>query len=462
VHVQTPREPSLDRLAALDTARVPRDIRRVRPDELGWAVVVPGGTTMRRAPVLGALLLLMGVLAPLAIATWAVVERDRLLSLVLDQDYLTGIVLVGFAAMLARFAAVTEVTVALRRSPRRRAGAGSVFAYVVLVALSIPVGLGIVRADDARDLVGEVFADGGSTTPLYVPPVGEAGRPGTTNVLLLGGDEGPGRWGLRTDSMILVSIDEASGRTSLVSIPRNLARLQFPPGSAMAARYPDGFDDLANAVYPRVFANADLRAEYAIDGLPPEAVALAEGIGYSLGVAIDDFVLVNMQGFLEVVDAVGGVTLTLDRSVPLPPSIPGGKRPIPTSVGPGVVEMDGTLAIAYARSRYADSDYGRMARQRGLLSAMAQQVSVADAALRFGSISDALAGTLRTSLTADEFADLVDSLGGTATVTESVGLVPPLVEPGRPDYAQIKRIVDEVHLAIATGTLSPYTATPGG
>ena len=89
---------------------------------------------------------------------------------------------------------------------------------------------------------------------------------------------------------------------------------------------------------------------YGKDGRQGEAVALAEGIGYSLDVEIDSYALVNMQGFTQIIDAVGGVTIDLADSVPLPPSIPG-ERPLPSSIGPGPVEMDGAMAIAFVRSR---------------------------------------------------------------------------------------------------------------
>ena len=162
--------------------------------------------------------------------------------------------------------------------------------------------------------------------------------------------------------MILVSIHEASGRTALVSIPRNLTRLRFPPGTPLAERFPDGFDDLANAVFTYVNTREELVEHYGADGLQAEAVALSGALGYSLDVEVDDFALVNMQGFADVIDAVGGVTLELSQSVPLPPD-PGGE-PLPPSIGPGMIDMDGPLAVAYARSRSADSDYQRMGRQR--------------------------------------------------------------------------------------------------
>jgi polyisoprenyl-teichoic acid--peptidoglycan teichoic acid transferase len=455
VQTRIPPTTALDRLEQLDRRWVPRAIRPVRYGELGWAVIAPGITTARRFRLLGWVLAALGVVLPLAVVVWLLVERNAVVGLVLSERFLFVAMTAAAAVVLARLVAVTEVALSLRRAGRRLGGETFV-AYSVVLLLAVPVAWGVMRAEQARDLVNSVFS-GGSSEPLFAAPSQVSSPKGITNVLLLGGDAGPGRWGLRTDSMILVSIDKASGRTALISIPRNLTRLQFPPGSPMNQRYPNGFDDIANAVYPRVTTSAELMEAYERSGLQPEAAALAEGIGYSLGVPIDDYVLVNMQGFLELIDAVGGVTVDVEGTVPLPPTLPGGKRPIPESVGPGMVAMDGTLAIAYARSRYADSDYQRMQRQRQLLSALSQQVSVTDAARRFPSISSALNDMLRTSLTPGEFADLVDALGGDGSVTESVGLAPPIVQPGNPDYAEISRIVAEVQRAIVSGEPSPYS-----
>ena len=438
--------------------------RRMRVgSEMYWAVVAPGATMLRRMWVLGVLLLTLGIGAPIALVVWIVVERDELVDLALDDRFLRAIALTLAVALFARFIAVIEVTVVRRHD--RNVGFAAIMAYVMVALLAVPVGWSVVRAEQARELVDDVFAGSDDAPPLFVPPdetiVEEAAlenpaTSGTTNILLLGGDSAPGRWGLRTDTMILVSADRASGRTSLVSIPRDLRRLQFPPGSPLYERFPDGFDNIANAVYPYVLTKPDLQEQYAQDGLQPEAVAVSEAIGFSLGVRIDDYVLVNMQGFLELIDAVGGVTVDLERSVPLPPALPGAKHDIPSSVGPGPVEMDGTLALAFARSRYADSDYGRMGRQRQLLAALGEQISLADAVGGFSSVAGALSDAVRTSLSPDAFTDLLDTLGDTASITESVGLVPPLIVPGNPDYDQIRQIVADVHDAIATGVPSQY------
>ena len=125
-----------------------------------------------------------------------------------------------------------------------------------------------------------------------------------------------------------------------------------------------------------------LREAYRVDDLRPGAVAIAQGIGYSLDVTIDDYVLIDMQGFLEVIDALGGVTVDVRKAVPTPGNPPGAKHPVPPVIEAGVQHMDGTLALAYVRSRKADTDYHRARRQRDVLAALARQVSLADSAHR--------------------------------------------------------------------------------
>ncbi|NNE13054.1 MAG: LCP family protein [Ilumatobacter sp.] len=434
--------------------------------QMALSVVLPGVPTFRRTPPLGLLLAVVGIVLPVLGVAWAYANRDDLIGLALDPNFLTGVVAVGLAAVVARLLAVAEIAHAFRRTPG--IGGRTVVATVVVLALSTPVLWVAFRANEARGAVANVFASSDGE-PLFTPsPDGAGGSGGSggadgdpidpdaiTNILLLGGDAGPGRWGLRTDTMILVSVHEASGRVTLVSIPRNLTSLQFPPGTPLADSFPNGFNDLANAVFPHVSTRPELMEFYERDNLQPEAVALAGALGYSLDVKIDDYALVNMQGFTEVIDAVGGFTIELGARVPLPPSLPG-ERPLPDAIGPGLVEMDGALAIAYARSREADSDYERMGRQRQLLAALGSQVSAGDAISGFGSVTGVLDDSMRTSLSSGEFSTLLDRLGDNNAIHESVGLTPPLITPGSPDYEFIRSVIDSVQQAVLTGGASGY------
>ena len=79
-----------------------------------------------------------------------------------------------------------------------------------------------------RDLITTMFGDGAAS----------AAEHGRYNVLLIGGDAGDGRWGLRTDSMTVASIDEETGSTILFGLPRNMTNFPFPEGSALAEEFP--------------------------------------------------------------------------------------------------------------------------------------------------------------------------------------------------------------------------------
>ena len=408
------------------------------------SIVIPGSGSWRRRSGLATVLAVFGVLVPLVLAAWIYVERARIVALALDRTFLLGVMTVGVLAVLTRFVAIGEVAYAHRRSPG--IALRTTVALLATAALSMPVVSLVSDASAARDAVSDVFGSD-SGEPLFVPETGALTLDGgvvdaeaITNILVMGGDAGPGRWGMRTDTMMLISVHDESGRMALTSIPRNLTSLRFPPGSPLGAEFPNGFDDLANALFTHVNTSPVLAEHYGRTGQQPEAMALAEAVGYSLNVQIDDFALVNMQGFTEVIDAVGGVTLELGQSVPLPPSLPG-ERALPAEIGPGFVDMDGAMAIAYARSRSADSDYQRMGRQRQLLAALGSQISPTAAAGAFGAVTGALDDSMRTSLSAGEFDTLLDRLGDNSAITESVGLAPPLVTPGSPDYAEIATIV---------------------
>ncbi|MEO6653685.1 MAG: LCP family protein [Ilumatobacteraceae bacterium] len=446
---------ALGRLQSFDQRNLSAGFDEGSPGvEMALSIVLPGASAFKRKPLTAVALLTLGILAPAAGVAWAYANRNDLIGLALDSTVLVGVVAVGLVAVVARLLAVAEVASAYRRRPG--IGGRTLVATAVVVALSAPVLLVAFRANEARMAVADVFA-ADSGPALFTPdgdnPVDPAA---VTNILLLGGDGGPGRFGSRTDTMILVSMHEASGRTSLVSIPRNLTSLRFPPGTPMADDFPNGFTDLANAVFPFVSANDALLDHYGRSGLQPEAVALSEGIGYSLNVEIDDYALVNMQGFLEVIDAIGGVDIEIGQALPMPGSIPGAKYELPATLGPGLVHLDGTLAIAYVRSRAADSDYERMGRQRRLLSALGSQVSVTEAIGGFSRITADLDDSLRSSLSAGKFSSLLDRLGESESIHESIGLSPPLITPGSPDYDVIRGITGSVERAVVSGGSSGY------
>lgn len=206
-----------------------------------------------------------------------------------------------------------------------------------------------------------------SPSPSAAPKWAADGR---LNLLLIGSDAGPDRWSLRTDTIIVLSVDVETGRVALFGIPRNLVGVPLPPESADA--FSNGrFPGLLNALYvyamghPRQFPGGDARGFRAVSGAVQELV----------GVQLDAVVVVNLAGFVRLVDAIGGLWIDvperlMDRNYPLED----GSGHLRLDIRPGCQLLDGRMALAYARSRHQDSDYGRMRRQQAVLVALARQV----------------------------------------------------------------------------------------
>ena len=206
-----------------------------------------------------------------------------------------------------------------------------------------------------------------TTTTSTIPPTTislplDAAR---FTVLLLGGDAGPGRPGLRTDTMIVASIDTVTGDAALFGLPRNMGGFTFSDGTP----FPGSNQGLLNEVYQWGRRNPGR-----FDGVDPGASAVADVAATLLGIPIDHYILVDMVGFSELIDALGGIAVDVSRDTIAP--VYDRERGTHTmiTIPSGRQELDGDLALAFARSRTGSNDYDRMGRQRCLLTALASQV----------------------------------------------------------------------------------------
>jgi LCP family protein required for cell wall assembly len=208
-----------------------------------------------------------------------------------------------------------------------------------------------------------------SPTPSPTPgPIFAAD--GRLNVLLIGADSGPGRWSLRTDSMEVLSIDVASGRAAIFGFPRNQLNVPLPPESAGA--FPDGrYPGLLNSLYVYAmdhetqFPGGDARGFRAVAG----------AIQQLIGMPLDGVVVVDLNGFVRLVNAIGGLWIDVpytvhDDKYPLE----NGRGDVSITIKAGCQHLNGHYALAYARTRHQDSDYNRMSRQQLVLNALARQV----------------------------------------------------------------------------------------
>jgi LCP family protein required for cell wall assembly len=262
------------------------------------------------------------------------------------------------------------------------------------------------------------------------------------NVLLIGGDAGYQRYGLRADTLIVVSIQAGTGRSVAFSIPRNL---QYAPLAGRAGREYGRFPDLINALYGFGRAHRDLFP----GGRDPGATALKETISNLLGIPIQYDALVDLRGFVEIVDAVGGVRVTpTERLVDTVSTAFPGEPWTRLVTYPGrTVRFDGRMALAYVRSRRQSSDYRRMIRQRCFLTAMADQLDPIRALRHLGQLSRAARRYVSTDIPLSRLPDLIH-LVASINPRSSFGIsfTPPAYDTYGPDVGPYRATVRHVLL----------------
>ena len=160
------------------------------------------------------------------------------------------------------------------------------------------------------------------------------------NLLVLGIDHIKGAQARRSDTMMLASIDTAQNKASLISIPRDLF-----------LKYPDGKFRRVNAAY-------------AIDG--PDLAR--EMVSNFLGIPINFYLVVDYEGFEEIVDLMGGVEITVEERLQYTDEA--GNLNI--DIEPGTQTLSGEDAMGYVRYRGNQSDLQRINRQQKFLRALLQ------------------------------------------------------------------------------------------
>ncbi len=413
----------------------------------GSAQLVAGNRRLGLVVVRVWLGLLAGLLL-LAVAGW--IDHSLLLGLATDPTALAVVrvllmaVAVGWVALLLDAWRLSDPPTLPQR--RRLALAGVSTALVAVLASSLLFSAHVVAVQ--RDFIVSVFGDGPAADSVD----------GRYTVLLLGGDSGATRWGLRPDSITLASIDEETGRTVLFGLPRNLANVPFPEGTPMAEKFPDGFDCKGcylNGVYTYALDHPELFPGEKDPGL----AATRQAVEAITGLPVNYYAMVNMEGFKNLVDAVGGVTL----HVRTPIAIGGIGSEVGDVIEPGVHHLDGFHTLWYARSRAYDDDYNRMARQKCVMSAMLQQLSPQQVLLHVRQIADASKELLSTDIPASELGTFVElALKAKDQPLTTVSFVPPLVNTGDPDFDLIRQKVGEaIDKAQGEGPEHPKKPKPG-
>ena len=274
---------------------------------------------------------------------------------------------------------------------------------VVLVLLTLLTSGGLGYAahmlNEGRQALSGIFAGG---------PGFDADE-GRYNFLLMGADAGEGREGLRPDSIHVISVNQDSAETIIFSIPRNFQNAQFAEDSPLQQVYPDGFscgnECIINFLYTEVHNNhADLYPE----AQDPGAAAMMDAVSGSLDLTVHGYVMVDMDGFSELIDAMGGVSVDSGGWVPYRGQRPDGSGWGDTWWEPGVHDFDGDEALAFARSRSFSSDFNRIQRQQCIQQSMISQFTPQTLLTRFTEIMTAGENLVETNLPQSQLGSLLN------------------------------------------------------
>jgi LCP family protein required for cell wall assembly len=401
----------------------------------------------------------------------------RFLGVALQPGVRLSVLVIDAVLLIYRLVAILDAYLLGRRArisaPRSRAASLSVLVLLLAATLAMHGWVGLVTYK-SYDLVANVFVPpftpqptpqpsptpsrGPTFSPTPTPvPVPAWAQNGRLDVVLIGGDAGRGRRSLRTDSMTLVSVEIATGKAKMFGIPRNLFNVPLPPETAGA--FTCGcFPDLFNALFeyaethPNLFPGADGERGYQ---------AVQSALSEFAGVPIDGMLVVDLNGFVRLIDALGG----LDITTPAP--VYDSKYPLED--GSGYVELyipagqhhfDGHQALQYARTRHQDDDYHRMERQQLTLLALRRQINPCSLIPRLPELLDIGKDSLWTDLPIDQLPDLLALAERVDTgKIKRAAFNPPQI-PEYLDAAAVAKVQKMVADAFKAGKAASPTPTP--
>lgn len=394
--------------------------RRTRPDTgpidrrrllaAGLSAVLPGlGQAFNRRRQLTTLFLVPSLLL-LGIAglVWATQTPTRIAAWAVAPAVLGALLSINVLLLVWRLLAVGQAFLDTRRTgPTSRLG---VIGIVVIALLVVAPHVLVYRYGTAfGDAFGRIF-DGTELTAAGDGPVAGPGPEERLNMLVIGVDAVPGRTATLTDTMMVISFDPVGKTASMVSLPRDLVNIPLGDGNdygpklnslmSYADRHPDEFP--AGGV--RTLENA---------------------VGALLGIPIHYYARMEFKGFIAMVDAVGGVEVTVAKGFEDPGYDGYGQAGRGWSITAGQHHLDGADALAYARSRKAagESDFTRAGRQQQIL------VGLKDAATSGGSLFwklpallGAVGDSIRTDLPVERLPQLAAAIDemGSGGITRAV------------------------------------------
>lgn len=432
---------------------------------------------IRRGLILGIPLVAVVLVTVVLLIT----DRGDLIGALLKPQVVLALVVLDLILGLIHLIAIGDAYRLARRRVSRsawqlRAGAPGLLAVLLALTVGIHGGLGAIGVQ-TYNTMGSIYPQPSSSfaiplpsfsaidtpapgaTPSPTPTPGPAwAADGRLNILLIGGDAGPRRWNLRTDTLILFSADIATGRAALFGIPRNLYNAPLPPESAKAL--PGGtFPGFINALW--VYADGH-RSKFP-GGDDAGFRAITGSVQQLVGVPLDGAVVIKLNGFVDLVNALGGVWIDVPfRMVDneYPDAATG--LHVRMVINAGCQHLGGVKALAFARIRHIDSDYYRMGRQQVVIEALARQLDPLTVLSQVPQLLQIAGDNLKITFTPDEagelarFAETID----TARIRNIL-----FTPPKYPEYltkseiARIQKVVRNVFATAPAASPNP-SATP--
>lgn len=338
-----------------------------------------------------------------------------------------------------------------------------VFASLAALLIFAPAAQSVRYAVIQRSLIGTVF-DQFRPEGATAPGDGDDPWEGTdrVNVMLVGSDAGKDRDGIRPDSIMVASVDTQTGETVLFGIPRNLQNIPFSADNPLSKQYPEGFNCGDECLMEYVWTLGRDNAELFPDDPNPGLTVTKDATSQILGLDIDYTTVINLEGFTQLVDAMGGVTIDVKERVCIGCKIEGGVVVGTTGyIEPGVQKLNGYRALWYSRSRAesSDGDFSRMRRQRCMVGALLNQVNPTSMLVRYPKLAKTLEDNVKVDIPQQDlkaWSELVLRIQDKGKI-QSLPLTNKNIDVNKPDYAKIHAMVDE---AINPPPPAPKTSTP--
>ncbi|MCT9868866.1 LCP family protein [Paenarthrobacter aurescens] len=368
----------------------------------GSAQIVAGDRKLGRVALRVTLTVWALALVTLVIA---LVNRTMLLSIA-THPVGSLFIIVVLVALALGWAYLFLNTFRIIRPALLAPGMRPIIAVVVAVSTILASGsLGYIAyvLNVSRNAIGSIFQAGPAIDPVD----------GRYNFLMMGGDAGDDRTGRRPDSLSVISVDAKTGESAIISVPRNLQNARFSEGSPMREVYPEGYncgdECLINAVNTEVTNNYQNLYPGVAD---PGAQATLEAVSGTLGITVQAYVLVDMDGFAKLIDAMGGIRIKAGGWVPISGPVTdeaNGIHGMPDGWIPaGDQHLDGFHALWYGRSREFVDDYARIARQQCVQQAMLKQLDPATLLTKFEDIANAGTKVVDSNISSNQLGSFVD------------------------------------------------------